>query len=154
MFFFKASFSRSLGVLNTSKGLFFPLPIAITSREISVAKLNNSTAATGSSPSPTVTIVLFFSASLFKARPIVASVSTFNRIKLMFLFKTLNATSAPEEGVPVASMTTSKSLSSSESRWDEIVMSLSVSYLLRAISSLSWFLSTIKTRSVSSILLI
>ena len=39
----------------------------------------------------------------------VASVSTFNKIKLMFLFKTLNATSAPEEGVPVASMTISKS---------------------------------------------
>ena len=54
-------------------------------------------------------MVLFFSASLFKAKPIVASVSTFNKIKLMFLFKTLNATSAPEEGVPVASMTISKS---------------------------------------------
>ena len=84
-----------------------PFPIATTSIPISCAKLYNSTAATGSSPSPTVTMQLLLFASAFSAKPIVDSVSTFKSIKSIPLFNTLFATSAPEEGVPVASITIS-----------------------------------------------
>ena len=104
-----ASSFKSSGVAKVLNGLFFPLPIATTSIPISLAKLYNSTAATGSSPSPTVTMELFLFASWFSARPIVASVSTFRSIKLIPLFRTLFATSAPEDGVPVASITISNS---------------------------------------------
>ena len=132
-----ASFVNELGVANVSNGLFLPFPIDITSKDNSLAKLYRSRAATGSSPSATVTIALFFSASFLKAKPIVASVSTFNKIKLIPLFKTFLATRAPAAGVPVASITMSSSTLSRAAILSEQRSSFSLCflYLSEAISS-------------------
>ena len=129
--------------------MFLPFPIDITSKESSVAKLYKSRAATGSSPSATVTIAPFFSASFLKAKPIVASVSTFNKIKLTPRFKTLLATRAPAAGVPVASITISNSTLSRAAILSEhrTLLSLSFLYLLAAMSNWFWFLSIIHTSS-------
>ena len=133
-----ASCSSCFGVAKQSKGLFLPLPMAMTSRDNSLAKSKSSTAATGSSPSPTVTIQLFLSASSLNAKPIVASVSTFRSIRCMPLFKTFLATSAPDEGVPVASMTISNSKSSIDCIvCDKTVFLSWLVYFSSAFSSLS-----------------
>ena len=137
IFFKDASFVNELGVANLLNGLFLPFPIDITSKESSVAKSYKSRAATGSSPSATVTMAPFFSASFLRANPIVASVSTFNKIKLIPRFKTFLATRAPAEGVPVASITISNSTLSRAVILSEHkrLLSLSFLYLLAAMSS-------------------
>ena len=129
IFFEVASFANKSGVAYLLNGLFLPLPIETTSNESSVAKLYKSSAATGSSPSATVIMALFFSASFLKAKPIVASVSTFNKIKLMPLLRTFFATAAPAAGVPVASMTMSNSISSNAEILSEHTSSLFFEFL-------------------------
>ena len=97
---------------------------------------------------------LLLLASSFSAKPIVASVSTFRSIKSIPLFNTLFATSAPEEGVPVASITISGLISSMASIDFAMVTWLlfPLVYLAFAESNFSSFLSTTNRRSTPVIL--